>query len=148
MPWLFFLLIVLVDQGTKALVQHTMHLRESIPLVGTILRITYIRNPKGAFGLPLGGNTVFVIVSVLAVFLILSYLLRMPKEKRWSRMALSPVLGGAVGNLIDRLRFGEVIDYIDIGVGNTRWPVFNVADIGVTVGVALLFFALFLKKES
>lgn len=145
---LVFLLTVLIDQGTKALVERTLQLRESIQVVGSFIKLTYIHNPKGAFGLPLGGNLVFVLFSVLAVIFILFYLWRIPKEKVWSKGALSLILGGAVGNLIDRFRFGEVIDFIDIGIGTTRWPVFNVADIGVTVGVALLFFALFLKKES
>ena len=145
---LVFLLTVLIDQGTKALVERTLQLRESIQVVGPFIKLTYIHNPKGAFGLPLGGNLVFVLFSVLAVIFILFYLWRIPKEKVWSKGALSLILGGAVGNLIDRFRFGEVIDFIDMGIGTTRWPVFNVADIGVTVGVALLFFALFLKKES
>ena len=123
-------------------------MNESIHIVGPILRLTYIRNPKGAFGLPLGGNLVFVVFSVLAVIFILSCLWRISKEKVWSRVALSLILGGAIGNLIDRFRFGEVIDFIDIGVGHTRWPVFNVADIGVTVGVALLCYAMFLRRES
>lgn len=141
-------MIVFIDLGSKALVQRSMDLRESIQVIGSILKITYIHNPRGAFGLPLGGNAVFVIFSILAVFCILFYLWKMPGEKLWLRIAFALVLGGAIGNLIDRFRFGEVIDFIDVGVGTTRWPVFNVADIGVTVGVALLFFALFLKKES
>ena len=148
MPWIVFLSAVFMDQSSKALIQNTLQLRESVHVVGSVIKLTYIHNPRGAFGLPLGGNLVFIVFSVLAIFFIVYYLWKIPKERLWSKGALSLILGGALGNLIDRLRFGEVIDFIDIGIGKTRWPVFNVADIGVTVGVAFLFYAIFLKKES
>ncbi|MFQ6092469.1 MAG: signal peptidase II [bacterium] len=146
--WLAFVLTVLADQSSKALVQRALQLKESVQLVGSLVKITYIHNPKGAFGLPLGGRLFFVIFSVLASLFILYYLFRIPKERVWSKRALALILGGAVGNLIDRFRFGEVVDFIDLGVGNTRWPIFNVADIAVTAGVALLLYTLLLKKES
>lgn len=147
-----FLLTVLLDQCTKILVQKKLPIstadrKVDIEVLGSFIKLEHIRNPHGAFGLPLGGNLVFVLFSVLAVAVILYYLLKLPKERMWSKGALSLILGGAVGNLIDRFRFREVIDFINIGVGNTRWPIFNVADIAVTVGVGLLILALFLKKE-
>jgi len=148
LPWLLFFLVAASDQITKAIVRETMNLHQSIPVIGSIVKITYIHNPRGVFGLPLGGNKVFVLFSVIAVIFILFYLFRLPPENRYSRVALALVMGGAVGNLVDRLRFGEVIDFLDVGIGTTRWPIFNIADAGVTIGVALLFFAVFLKKES
>lgn len=148
MPWLVFLLTVLVDQSSKVLVEKILPLQEPVRVIGSLVQITYIRNPKGAFGLPLGGKPFFVVFSVLASLLILYVLLRMPRQRMWSSVALTLVLGGAVGNLIDRLRFGEVIDFIDIGIRNTRWPIFNAADIAVSAGVALLVYALVFGKES
>jgi len=148
LPWLLFFVVAVSDQITKAVVRETMHLRESISVIGSVVRLTYIHNPGGVFGLPLGGNSVFVFFSIVAVIFLLIYLLRMPAENRWTRAALALVMGGAVGNLIDRLRFGEVVDFLDVGISTTRWPVFNIADAGVTIGVALLFFSVFLKKES
>lgn len=147
-PWLVFILTVLADQVSKALVQRTLHLRESVQIIGSFLKFTYILNPNGAFGLPIGGKSFFIVFSVIAGLFILYYLFVLPREKTWSKGALALILGGAVGNLIDRFRFGEVIDFIDVGVRSTRWPVFNVADSGVTVGVILLLYALVLKKES
>jgi len=147
-PILILLLTLLLDQLSKSIISTSVHLGESVPVLGSVIKLTYIRNPRGAFGLPLGGNIIFTIVSVLAILLILYILWTVPGTRTWSRLALSLVLGGAMGNLLDRLRLGEVIDFIDIGVGTTRWPVFNVADIGVTVGAALLCYAMFLKKES
>ncbi len=147
-PSLVLLLTVLIDQVSKGLVSGMFHEGESIPIGGSLVKLTYIHNPRGAFGLPLGGNIVFVIVSLLAMIFIAYLLWSLPAACAWSRLALSLILGGAMGNLIDRFRCGEVVDFIDIGVGQTRWPIFNVADIGVTVGAVLLCYAMFLKKES
>lgn len=147
-PWSVSLGTLCADQATKVLVQKSLHLRESIEVIGSFVRITYIHNPKGAFGLPFGGKLFFVIISVLASFFILYYLFKIPGEKIWSKGALALILGGAVGNLIDRFRLGEVIDFIDVGIHTARWPIFNVADSAVTIGVILLVFALLFKKES
>ena len=146
-PSLVVLLTVLIDQISKGLISSMFHEGESIPIGGSLLKLTYIHNPRGAFGLPLGGNIIFVIISILAMICIAYLLWSLPAASAWSRLALSLILGGAAGNLIDRLRYGEVVDFIDVGVGTTRWPVFNVADIGVTVGAVLLCYAMFLKKE-
>ena len=147
-PWLAFLLTFVFDQGTKVLVQQSLHFRESVQIIGSFVQITYIHNPKGAFGLPIGGKLFFVIFSVLASFFILYYLFKIPREKVWSKGALALILGGAVGNLVDRFRLGEVIDFIDVGIGTTRWPIFNVADSADTIGVVLLLYALLFKRES
>jgi signal peptidase II len=147
-PWVAFLLTFVLDQATKVLVQSSLHLGESVQVIGLYVKITYIHNPKGAFGLPIGGKLFFVIFSVLASLFILYYLFKIPKEKVWSKGSLALILGGAVGNLIDRFRLGEVIDFIDVGIRTTRWPIFNVADSAVTIGVILLLYALLLKKES
>lgn len=144
-------LIVLVDQISKTMVRHTMALHESIPLLPS-LNLTYTRNPGAAFSLLADADAsfrfwFFLIVSLGAVVMILTFLWRMPDGERWTSVALALILGGAVGNLIDRLRFGEVIDFIDVYAGPYHWPVFNVADSGITVGMVMLLGHLLWSKR-
>lgn len=134
-PWFWgtALLALLADQSTKALVQLTMRLGQSIPAHGP-LRITYVTNPGAAFGLFPGATGVLVLASLVGVVLVL-YIYRSQGGKgRLLRLALGLQLGGAWGNLLDRLRLGYVVDFIDLRV----WPVFNLADTFIVVGLALL----------
>lgn len=144
-----FLLIgtVGLDQLTKIMVKRTMMLGESIPVLGNVVRLTYIRNPGIAFGIRVSNNTVFTIFSVLASIGVLVFLYRHWKEGRILQTGLCLILGGAVGNLIDRIFFGEVVDFIDVGFQHIRWPVFNIADSAVVIGMIILFFTVF-RKES
>jgi len=138
-----------------------MNLNQSIPLLGDWLRLTYIRNAGGAFGLRWGHMAVYYVSATIVIIWIVRYLLRDASTQRLSVWALALILGGAVGNLIDRLtRGGEVIDFIDTeffnlhvpafnlgilrhpGFDLDRWPTFNVADSAVTVGVLTLLISL------
>jgi signal peptidase II len=160
--------VVLVDQATKLLVKgleipwlgirwQGMALGTSKPVLGDFLRLTYIENPGMAFGIDLGGKLFFSLFSFVASVGILYYLYRAKSERLGFRVALALVLGGAVGNLIDRFFYGvlyregpffygKVVDFVDVDVLDvtifnyhlSRWPVFNVADASVTVGVLLL----------
>lgn len=125
---------------TKVLVDAFLSPGSSIPLLGLYLRLVYVRNPGAAFGLFRDSDAPFVVISIAASVLVLLYLLLVPPRRVLARQALGLILGGAVGNMIDRLlRSGEVIDFIEVGVSaRLRWPAFNVADIGVTLGVVLL----------
>lgn len=118
-------------------------------IVGDTLRLTLVYNPGAAFGLHLGpwSRGIFTVLTLLAL-LVLAQLHRATREGEWMRMAaLALVSGGAVGNLIDRLRSARgVVDFIDVGIGSARWPTFNVADIAVTCGALLL--ALVLWRED
>ena len=89
-----------------------------------------------AFGIPIGNHLFFTIFAIIASIVILIYLFRLSPEHVWNRFALASILGGAIGNLIDRLAYKEVIDFIDIRI--IRWPIFNVADIAVTAGMIIL----------
>ena len=131
--------ILILDQITKIAVQQGMALHQSYPLLGEMAQLTYIRNPGAAFGITLGGRWIYLVLSVIACVVMLYYLLRLPPAERWGRYAMMGILGGAVGNLIDRALYGEVTDFIDIGMGAYRWPVFNVADTAITIGIILLF---------
>lgn len=131
--------IVLLDQITKIAVQQWMTLYQSYPILGDVVQLTYIRNPGAAFGIDIGGRWLYLALSIIACAVMIYYLLRLPASERRGRYAMMTVLGGALGNLIDRALYGEVTDFIDIGAGAYRWPVFNVADSAVTIGIILLF---------
>jgi len=136
-----FAATVVLDQLSKSLVSWRMELGTSMDVLGRFFRLTYIHNPNAAFGIALFGGVFHLIFSIVALVLVLFVLYRTPLGQRGSRTALSMILGGAIGNLVDRLRMGEVVDFFDFGIGRYRWPVFNVADIAVTVGVFLLLFS-------
>ena len=131
----------------------------SRPLLGSFLRLTYIENPGMAFGIDIGGKLFFSLFSIVASAAIVAYLYHARKESLGFRLSLAMILGGALGNLIDRvfygiifgdapLFYGRVVDFLDMnffyinifGYQLTRWPVFNIADAAVTTGVLLLLF--------
>lgn len=132
-------IVIIIDQLTKYIVQRYMMLGSSIPLVDEFVRLTYVQNPHAAFGISLlGGNLLLIFVSAVAIVVIIFIFYRRIVIEKWKISALGLILGGAVGNLVDRLRFGKVIDFVDIGYHQYRWPVFNVADIAITIGGILL----------
>jgi signal peptidase II len=135
--------IVAFDQVTKALVDDFMTLHESRTIVEGLVRLTYVQNRGAAFGilseagLPYQ-SVMFSVVSLLALLAIALYAWRMPVQSRLPQTALALVMGGAIGNLLDRARLGYVIDYVDVYWGAHHWPAFNVADSAISVGVVLL----------
>lgn len=145
--------IVLIDQFAKFYIQKTMSLNETIPIIKDIFHITYIRNKGVAFGmlssLPESFRIpFFVSIGIVFVVFVVFYFKNILKQDFSVRLSFSLIISGAVGNLIDRIRFGEVIDFIELGINQKyKWPVFNVADSAITVGVALLFLFLLKKKR-
>jgi len=115
-----------------------MSLNQSIPVVTNVFHITYVHNFGAAFGLFAHRTGFFIFVTTVVVLLIFVFLRHLPKEQKLLRAALVLQLGGAMGNLIDRVRLGYVIDFFDLRV----WPVFNVADIAIVFGVGLLILDL------
>lgn len=145
------LAIVLLDQATKAMVDHWMPLHHSIPIVEGVFNLTYIRNTGAAFGIFSGAQEVFrrpflIAVSIAAMVFILVMLKRLRDDATALIMALSFILAGAVGNLIDRVFYGEVIDFLDVYWRQYHWPAFNVADSFITIGVAITLFCLIQAK--
>ncbi len=139
--WSFLLAggILALDQLTKALVTATMTENQSLTVIGDLLKITFIQNPGAAFGLKIAPSTFHAVFSAVASVVIGYFIVTLPKKEYWPRIALAMILAGALGNLIDRLRIGEVIDFIQVGLSETLiWPIFNVADMGVSTGVVLL----------
>ncbi len=139
--------VLVLDQLTKRLITESMFRGESIELLGTFFRLTYVHNDGAAFGLPLGGRWSFIVVTVLVSLFILFYYVRSERTLT-ARWALALILGGALGNLVDRIRIGEVVDFLHVSVAGFSWPIFNVADIGVSVGVGLLAIHLFRKDHG
>jgi signal peptidase II len=144
--------VILLDQATKMLVSGRMSLGESIPLIDSYLSLTYIRNKGIAFGLFSGGGSVKSVVlgifSMVAVFILIWLLTGFDRDDVSAGAAIGLVTGGALGNLIDRFRLGEVIDFIDAYWGQHHWPAFNVADSCITVGVVLLIVKLLFQERK
>ena len=141
-------IIVIADQATKLMVKGRFELRDSVSVIGDFFRLTYIENPGMAFGIQLGSPAFFTAFASIASVIIFVYLYRIRQEKFISRFALAIILGGAVGNLIDRFAYGQVVDFLDFGIGDTRWPIFNIADSSVTVGMILLLSVVLFEKET
>ena len=132
-------LVVAADQVSKMIVVDTMPLYGRIPVIPGFFDITHIYNPGGAFGFLAGHSpqlrqVLFVAAALLAIGLIFYFYAHTPDSHRFLSLALCLILGGAVGNLIDRFRFGKVVDFLDVYVKDLHWPAFNVADSAITRG--------------
>ncbi|MDD5033974.1 MAG: signal peptidase II [Methylococcaceae bacterium] len=147
--WLSALVIVL-DQASKLLVDASLQLYETIELL-PFFQLTYLRNPGASFSLlaHAGGwqRWLFVGIASTASIAMIYWLKRLPKDRRWEAAAWAMVLGGALGNLIDRLVYGYVIDFLDFFYQNWHFPPFNVADSAINVGVGMLIIDAFLTKQ-
>ena len=154
LPYLLLMAaIVLLDQGTKALVTHSLDLHEYVPIVDGLLSLSHVRNRGAAFGLLSDWDVPYqsvllAVLSLCALVAIAFYFLRLPAAARLPRLALALVLGGAVGNLIDRARLGYVVDFLHVYWRRYQWPDFNVADSAITVGVALLVLDILRSPET
>jgi signal peptidase II len=141
-------LVVGLDQLTKYLVNVKLAPYGSITLIENFLYLSHVSNPGGAFGVLSWANpTFFVIVSLVAIGVIIIFFASLGSGQRLPAAALALVLGGAVGNLLDRVRVGQVTDFIDVHWHELKWPAFNVADSAITIGVILLLIEL-LGSES
>jgi signal peptidase II len=127
-------IVLLLDQGSKAAVQMLMYQGESIPIVKKVFHLTYILNPGAAFGFLAHQTNLFIIVTLVLVLGVLLFYRRLPLERAFLRYGLALIVGGALGNLVDRLRFGRVVDFLDFRI----WPVFNLADSAIVIGACLL----------
>ena len=145
MIFIITLSILFTDQLTKLLATQNLLLNQSAPLIKGIFHLTLIHNRGAAFGILKNQTQLFIFISILAVILIYSAL-RNNKHKKYSfyNISLALISAGALGNLIDRLRLGYVIDFLDFRI----WPVFNVADSAITIGAILLGYAILKSPET
>ena len=144
-------LVIIIDQITKALILNFMPLYSSIEVVPGFFSLTHIHNPGGAFGFMSNQsssfiNTIFLFVISLAICLIFYLYKNTPKKHALLATGFALIFGGAIGNMIDRIRLGKVVDFLDIYIGNFHWPAFNVADSAIFVGIVIFLFHILFKK--
>ena len=141
--------LVLADQISKTIVVRTMSLYESIPVIQNFFHFTYITNDGMAFGIEFPfGYFIFSAVSILLTLFLFWYLWSVRNHSIVIRLGLAMIIAGAIGNLIDRLFLGEVIDFLDFMIGNFHWYVFNLADSYVSVGMTLILIdSIILEKK-
>lgn len=142
--------VAIADQATKALVTAGLGKNQSVEVVPGILNLVHYHNPGAAFGVLTGSGllgTVFLVLVTLVALVVLAILIRKSSDVL-SVFALSLITGGAVGNLIDRLRLGAVVDFLDFHIGPYHWPAFNVADSAISVGVALALYAFYFREPG
>lgn len=135
------LFVFILDQLTKSLIRQNIQLNQSIPIIKNALHLTYITNTGSAFGLFKGLNLFFILFSIIVIIAIFYYLRKIVKNKKLLQFAVGLLLGGTIGNLIDRIVYGAVTDFIDFRI----WPVFNAADSAVTISAILLIILLWKK---
>ena len=154
LPYLLLIAAVVVfDQLTKALVVRQIGLHDYVPLVDGLVSLSHVRNHGAAFGLLSDWNLPYQslllsTLSLAALTAIATYFVRLPVAARLPRTALALVLGGAVGNVIDRLRLGYVVDFVHVYWREYQWPDFNAADSAITIGVALLVIDILSSPET
>lgn len=144
--------VIILDLWTKWLVVRRIDLHEAIPIIPDFFQLVHVRNTGAAFGI--GANADSRLIPLLlnggaiAVFcVVVVYALRSAVTDRVLQTGLHLILGGAIGNLLDRFRFGYVVDFLDVYVRNHHWPAFNVADSAICIGITLLFFDMKKKPE-
>ena len=135
--------IVVLDQLTKLLVCMNLLPGQSILIIKNIFYLTRVSNTGAAFGIFKGSGAFFIIMAVTVIIIILSFFWNVKSRPALSKLALGLILAGAIGNLIDRLRFGYVVDFLDFRI----WPVFNIADSAITIGTILLILQMFKHKS-
>jgi len=143
--------VVIADQITKLLILNYLPFNHSVPIIAGFFNLTHIHNPGGAFGLLANLSSsartiIFLFISALAVGLIFYFYRKTPQSHRWLAAGFALIFGGAIGNLIDRVRFGIVVDFLDFYIGKYHWPAFNIADSSISVGIAIFVFHLLFKK--
>jgi signal peptidase II len=141
---------IIIDQITKIVVDRSMQLFDSIPIIEHFFHLTYVRNKGAAFSFLSNASwrlPFFISVSIIAAFVILVAFQRMRDDQKLAHTSLALIFSGAVGNLIDRIRLGEVIDFLDAHWYRHHWPAFNVADSLICVGVFLLAVDMILEEK-
>lgn len=144
-------LVVILDQAIKLLVVARIPAYGSIVVIPGFFNLTHIYNTGGAFGFLAGKSSLvrhlfFLTASLIAMGMIVYLYLKTPREYLFLRSALAMILGGAVGNVIDRIRLGKVVDFLDLHAKELHWPAFNIADSAITVGILIFIYHLIFKK--
>jgi len=160
------IIVFVIDQVSKFLVKQWIGLGDSIKIIGDTVRLTHVQNEGIVFGFIVGNMALFTFISIVGALIIFYYLLRIKNQKFIYRFPLALIFGGALGNIFDRIVFGRVVDFMDLDIPNifipstkilflniplielTRWPVLNIADLSIFMGMLLLFSAVFFAEEE
>lgn len=150
--FLVFIAVLGLDQWSKLKVQHSMELYESFPVIDGFFNITYVLNPGAAFGMLAKlderfRQAFFIVITLLAIAAV-SYLMYKEFHLKLRGLSYTLILSGAVGNFIDRIYIGKVVDFLDVYIGSSHWPAFNVADSAITVGITLLIIDMVYNKRD
>ena len=141
-------LTILLDQVTKQMVTHLMEIGDSIPIINDFLYLTYHRNAGAAWGIMQGRMMFFYVITVVVISGLVLWLRQLDiKKEKLLAISLSLILGGAIGNFIDRIIYQEVIDFVDTFIFGYNFPIFNVADMALCIGVALMAVDAFLEMK-
>ncbi|MBB5354956.1 signal peptidase II [Anoxybacillus mongoliensis] len=146
--YLLAFVVIVIDQWTKWLVVRYMELGESIPIIENVLYMTSHRNRGAAWGMLQGQFWLFYVITLVVVVGIVIYIQRLQPTQRLFGIALGLMLGGALGNFIDRVFRKEVVDFVHTYIFNYSFPIFNVADAALTIGVALMFIYTWIEEKQ
>jgi signal peptidase II len=143
--------VVLADQVTKYLITLNLALHEHIVVIDNFFNINHVLNPGGAFGFFANGSPfvrkfIFLFLSSLVALFVLWLYKKTARDLVFLSLGLALIFGGAMGNLIDRFRFGKVVDFLDFYMGTAHWPAFNIADSAISIGMAILVYHLVFNK--
>ena len=145
------LTVIFLDQISKSWIEHNVSLYQSIQVIPNFFHITHIQNTGGAFGIlaefkGLYFKTFFILFTLLTIGVVGFFYCKLKPNQDAPALGIALIIGGAIGNLVDRIRLGGVIDFIDVHYYSLHWPAFNVADSAITIGSVLLGVLIFLKK--
>lgn len=145
--------VLLLDQWTKHVVQGRLLLHQAAEVIPGFFNLVHVRNTGGAFGIFGGergglGSYLFVVISLIAIGSILFFFVKAREDEKTLSLSLSLVLSGAIGNLIDRLGYGEVVDFLDFQLFSYHWPAFNIADSAICIGIGLMALELLIRDKK
>ena len=152
---LYFLIaafVVVIDQLSKSLIQHLLYEGETVSVIGDFLYFRLVYNAGGAMGTSIGPSWIYLILTIVALVVIVRYMIKTPQVAWHIKTALALILGGAIGNLLDRLIHGKVIDFIDMDFPDIpfldiyRWFTYNIADAAITIGLSIFIIGVLFKK--
>jgi len=145
--------VIVLDQITKAVITEKLFMYGSYKVIDGFFSLVYVMNPGAAFGFLAGAPEIFrylffISITVLAILLIIYYILKSKSQDVLMVISLTLIFGGAVGNLIDRIRFGAVVDFLDFYIGTWHWPAFNAADSAISIGAVLMIWEMLVSRKK
>ena len=147
------IVVIALDQITKAAIVAKFFIHESYPIIDGFFNLVYVMNPGAAFGFLANTSAIFryiffIGITALVILLIIYYILKSKSQNMFTVVALTLIFAGAVGNLIDRVRFGAVVDFLDFYIRSWHWPAFNVADSAISLGAVLMIWGMIIQRKE